>query len=141
MEEKTIDYKEQYIKEFMEKCELKKELENLQQNHELLINDYDKMQEDLRKQIQFESQARKRAIEKIKNLEENKEQVEELIDYVLADNRVNIMDAKQYIKFIQRDIEYLEDLKDNGQIDEQLFNHIFEELELLKDIITTIKGV
>ena len=78
---------------------------------------------------------------KVEQLQEQKEQVEEIIDYVLADNRVNIMDAKQYIRFVQRDIEYLEDLKDNGQIDEQLFNHIFEELELLKDIITIIKGV
>jgi len=141
MEEKTIDYRELYIKEFTEKVELKKQLKNLEEDHELLINDYEKMQEDLRKQIQTESQARKRAIEKIKTLEESKEQVEELIDYVLADNLVNIMNAKQYIDYVGKDLVELQDMKDNNEIDECLYNHLVEELELLKDIITIVKGV
>ena len=47
MEEKTIDYRELYTKEFMEKVELKKQLKNLEEDHEKLINDFQEERENL----------------------------------------------------------------------------------------------
>lgn len=68
-------------------------------------------------------------------------EINELIDWVLQDNLLETTNTKQYIKYLEQDIQDLEEMKENNQIGECLHNHLVEELELLRDIITTIKGV
>lgn len=72
---------------------------------------------------------------------EKLEQVENLIDFVVGDNLCE--NTKQYIDYLNKDLENLQQLKENTKYmeDECLCNHCIESIVLLQEIICIVKGV
>ena len=70
-------------------------------------------------------------------VEEPNENVQLLIEDVLASNFCED-NVEQYIKYLDKDLDEIEELYINEKIDCCLVNHLFEEIELLQDIIKTI---
>lgn len=63
------------------------------------------------------------------------EHIKNLIEDVMCANFCED-DPQQYIKYLDIDLDRVVELKDKE--DECLYNHLIEEIELLKDIIQTI---
>ena len=70
-------------------------------------------------------------------IEEPNENVQLLIEDVLAMNFCED-NVEQYIKYLDKDLDNIEEMHNKNEIDTCLANHIIEEIELLKDIIQTI---
>lgn len=65
---KEIDYKKEYFNCLTHINLLKEQLSSLESNHEILIDTFQAERENLCKEIKKHSEARQRAIEKIKHL-------------------------------------------------------------------------
>lgn len=70
-------------------------------------------------------------------VEEPNENVQLLIEDVLASNFCED-NVEQYIKYLDKDLDDIEELQHNHKLDNILAKHLIEEVELLKDIIKTI---
>lgn len=132
---KEIDYKKEYFNCLTHINLLKEQLASLESNHEILIDTFQAERENLCKEIKKHSEARQRAIEKIKELEQQLAEKEaERNKLANTLNQLIFSDhAEDYIKQLRHQI--CEEIRKIFDTD---INYTFD-IETLYDVLDEIE--